>query len=146
MAALGDSVVADLVASEIFDPVVPVRKHQADYNLTELADLKVTVLSSMARFEPETRDQEEETFWTDVVLQQRVDTSNNTEGDALLDLMELVSERYKNRSLTASSKQFFCTGRAFILPSDTAISRSMLNESDVGHGPIRLTWRLLSAR
>lgn len=98
---LADAVVAELGAGTFSQPVVAVRHYLPQYDLSEMQSLHVTVVPKTVQLAGGDRSRSQGDYGIDVAVQQKFDTGDNAELDALTNLTEELMDHFRGRRLAS---------------------------------------------
>ena len=98
IAAIADAVVASLNAATFSQPVTAVRHYQPVFELSEMSELKVSVVPRSVTSTPLDRNRHSFDYKIDVAVQRKIEpTLGNF--DALLELVEEIADHFRTQPL-----------------------------------------------
>lgn len=97
---VAEAVKDELNAHEFSIEFVAVRRYQPVFDLKDISDVVVSVVPRRKRTEPASRGAVQDTVEIDIAVQQKIQPGNNGLPDALMDLVEEISDFFKQRRLT----------------------------------------------
>ncbi len=101
---IADAVVTELNGHEFSIEFEAVRRYQPVFDLKDTKDLLVSVVPRSKRTETASRGSVQDTVEIDVAVQQKIPQGDNDVPDALMDLVEEISDFFKQRRLTEYPK------------------------------------------
>jgi hypothetical protein len=96
---IADAVVAQLNAATFSQPVTAVRHFQPKFELSEMTDLKVSVVPRSLASKSLDRNRDSFDYLIDVAVQQKTDMSQAAL-DALMTLVEEIADHFRTQPLT----------------------------------------------
>jgi len=134
--------IADAVAAELNDasfdpPFTAVRAYVPTYDLTELADVKVTVVPRSLTLAGGTRSKDAFEAVINVGVQQKVDTSDAPTLDALMGLTQEILDYLRNKRLDDLPEVLSISAEIAV-----AVSPEMLVEKRVFCSVLSFTYRV----
>jgi len=98
---IADAVVTELNGRSFSQPLTAVRYYRPVFDLGEMQTLHVSVVPKGVTIERFARSRNQYDFAIDVAVQQKFQTGDNTELDALLALVEEIADFFRLRRLTS---------------------------------------------
>jgi hypothetical protein len=100
--AIAEAVVEQLNAAALSQPVVAVRHYQPNFELTEMTELKVSVVPRSVASKGLDRNRDSFDFKIDVAVQRKVEpTAGNL--DALMELVEEIADYFRAEPLAGAT-------------------------------------------
>ena len=96
---VADSVVAQLNAAQLSQPVQAVRGYVPEYDLKEMKSLRVTVVPREVSVAAVSRDRLAYGAQVDIAVQQKFAKGDNAEIDPLIDLVEEIADLFRLKRL-----------------------------------------------
>lgn len=96
---IADAVVTELNVGSFTIPFSAERKWNPDFDETELASIKVTVIPHKRSIKPHTRGDQMQEVSVGVGIAKQIDVNDETTSDAMSDLVDEVVEYLNNRKL-----------------------------------------------
>lgn len=144
--AVAQAVATDLEGGSWSQQISPAAKWRVRYQLTELKELKVSVLPGPSTVIARTRGRDQEKYTSDIVVQKQVNPDDLTAVDALVVLAEEFRAYFRNKSLTAGTRNMRCVDpREFLSPDKAGMSKDLLEDDQVFNCCLRLNWEIVGA-
>jgi len=137
---IGDAVVADLNGGSWSQSFTAVRLWLVQFDLADLATLRVAVTPGPSQWQPMGRGRDLATHATDVILQKKIDPTTNAAADALVALLLELTDHYRGKILAAGARSICCLERNYIPGNSAAVDPAHLDNPHVFNGVLRLTW------
>ena len=99
MTNIADAIVAELNAATFSQPVTAVRHYLPRFDLPEMQALHVSVVPKAVTQEMADRTRGQGDYSVDVAVQQKLQTADNAEIDALTNLVEEIGDHFRGRRL-----------------------------------------------
>lgn len=98
---VADSLVAELNAAQLSQPVQAVRGYVPEYDLKEMKSLRVTVVPRELSVTSVSRDRLSYDAQVDIAVQQKFAKGDNAEIDPLVNLVEEIADLFRLRRLAS---------------------------------------------
>lgn len=134
--AIADAVVESINAASLSQPVSAVRHYQPKFELSEMAELKVSVVPRSVLSKGLDRNRDSFDFKIDVAVQQKVEpTASNL--DALMELVEEIADHFRAQPLAGAT-----AARCVEVVNDPVFAMEHLEEFRQFTSVITLTFRV----
>jgi hypothetical protein len=132
---IADAVVAQINAATFSQPVTAERHFQPKFELSEMTELKVSVVPRSLASKSLDRNRDSFDYLIDVAVQQKTDMSQAAL-DALMTLVEEIADHFRTQPLTA-----YPNARCTVVKNDPVYALEHLDEFRQFTSVITLTFR-----
>lgn len=98
---IADALVAELNAATFTQPFTPERSYQPTFDLADLKTLKVTIVPKTKTAAAGTRSASQNDYQIDVAIQKKLGTDPKAECDALMLLVEEITDHVRGKRLAS---------------------------------------------
>lgn len=149
VAAIADAIKTELNDGSWSQAVTATRAWSAQYKLTELATLRVTVIPATFSATYLSRGRDDERAAVDIAVQKKTAAGadgrpQNSELDPLSELMEEFLAFFRAKALTADSRAVICKEREFTA-NEAVFSKESLEDLLVFSGVLRVHCKMQGA-
>jgi len=99
IADIADAVVAELNSGSFSQTLTAQRRYLPTFDLADMQDLQVTVVPKSVAILPGGRSHNQHDYAIDVAVQQKLQTTDNTEIDDLLTLVDEIADHFRFKRL-----------------------------------------------